>query len=106
MTNLLNTGPLEAKHGYVEITVGGMSCGGCAQTVQQALSMMDGVVLAKVSHAAGKAQINYNPDKVTVQQLQEAIQKAGYQAGEPTTRKIQIVSQNPTSGCCCSPKNT
>ena len=94
-------------HGdHIEIPVGGMSCGGCAQTVQQALFALDGVIAARVNHADAKAQIHFEPSRVSVAQIQEAIRKAGYQAGEP------ITAGNPASGCkgqaasacCCAKK--
>lgn len=102
----MNSETQETHGDHIEIPVGGMSCGGCAQTVQQALSALDGVIAARVNHADGKAQIHFEPSRVSVPQIQEAIRNAGYQTGEP------IAAGNAASGCkgqarsaCCCAKN-
>ena len=51
-----------------ELTVGGMHCGNCVRHVQEALGEIDGVT-AEVRH----------PAEVTVQQLLDAIDEAGYE---------------------------
>lgn len=91
---------------HIELPVNGMSCGGCAQTVQQALFALDGVIAARVNHADGKAQIHFEPSRVSVTQLQEAIRKAGYQAGEPiaTGNSASGCNGQTSSGCCCAKK--
>lgn len=67
---------------HIELTVRGMSCGGCAQTVQKALTGLDGVTDAKVSHTQAKAQVTYEPQRVNVGRMKEVIRKAGYEVGE------------------------
>ena len=60
------------------LDIGGMACGGCANTVRQALLAVDGVVQAEVSHADGRAEVVYDPAKVQPAVLQSAIVAAGY----------------------------
>ncbi len=61
------------------LKVTGMACGGCSNTVQQALLALDGVTAAEVSHAEGRAQVTFDPAKVTLEQLRQTIVAAGYQ---------------------------
>ncbi|HEY3328003.1 MAG TPA: heavy metal-associated domain-containing protein [Novimethylophilus sp.] len=91
----------------IEIPVIGMSCGGCAQHIQQALSELQGVMQATVSHTEAKAHIRYAPEQVTVQQIIKAIIKAGYQAGEPlaTDKTTHPHQQQANRPCCCAKKN-
>ncbi len=94
-------------HGdHIELPVNGMSCGGCAQTVQQALYALNGVIAARVNLADGKAQIHFEPSQVSVPQIQEAIRKAGYQAGEPIAAGSAAsgCKGQTSSACCCAKK--
>ena len=59
-----------------ELTVGGMSCGNCVRHVQEALSEIPGV-RAEVELAAGTAAVEH-PATVTVQDLLDAVDEAGY----------------------------
>ena len=62
----------------VTLKISGMACGGCANSVQQALLALDGVLAAAVSHADAAAQIDYDPARVSREQLAAAITAAGY----------------------------
>jgi copper chaperone CopZ len=60
------------------ITVGGMSCGGCASSVKKALERVPGVVEATVSFEQSRADVN--APGVDRDQLVQAIVKAGFEA--------------------------
>lgn len=66
---------------HIEISVIGMSCGGCAQRVQQALSACKGILQASVSHVEAKASVDYLPGQVTEEEIREIINKTGYRVG-------------------------
>lgn len=59
------------------ITVEGMSCEGCEQTVEEALQDATGVTSVSVDHESGTATINGDAD---TQALVDAINDAGYEA--------------------------
>ncbi|WP_435158502.1 heavy-metal-associated domain-containing protein [Haladaptatus sp. DFWS20] len=59
------------------ITVEGMSCGHCEQTVEDALRSIDGITDATANHEAEQASIKGDAD-VTV--LVQAVENAGYTA--------------------------
>ncbi len=55
--------------------VEGMSCDGCANTVQRALEQTDGVVNAQVDHEKDSAEITH---RLTDNEIASVVQGAGY----------------------------
>ncbi len=55
-----------------------MTCGHCELSVQEALDDLDGVERAKADHATGDVEVDYDEDKVSVEQMGEAIEEVGY----------------------------
>ena len=64
----------------LKLRVTGMTCGHCRTKVEQALKTASGVYSAVVDLQAGEAEIDFNDDAATAQQLIAAIEKAGYGA--------------------------
>jgi Cu+-exporting ATPase len=62
----------------VSIGITDMSCANCAETNQQALEDVPGVISAAVNYATDEATVEYNPAEVTREQLYDAIEDAGY----------------------------
>ncbi len=63
----------------VDLTLEGMSCTACAETIQEALEALDGVEEASVNFSAETARVRHGPS-VTPEQLVEAVADAGYEA--------------------------
>ncbi len=63
-----------------KLRVIGMSCGHCRQKVEHALKQVDGVYTAVVDLQDGNAEVDFNDDVVTVQQLVASVARAGYEA--------------------------
>lgn len=59
--------------------VGGMSCAVCANSVEATLNQLPGVVQASVNFANHTVRTTYNPKMVRPEQLQNAVQAAGYE---------------------------
>ena len=55
-----------------------MTCGHCELSVQEALDDLVGVERAKADHATGDVEVDYDEDKVSVEQMGEAIEEVGY----------------------------
>lgn len=55
-----------------------MSCGHCELSVQEALDELDGVEKAKADHTKGEVELTYDAGRVTDEELQEAVEEAGY----------------------------
>lgn len=62
----------------VTLRVRGMTCGGCATSVEKALKATEGVESARVSFERGKAVIRYDDQKITVDKLRMVIQSTGF----------------------------
>jgi Cu+-exporting ATPase len=69
----------------VTISVGGMSCATCANTIEEALLSLDGVQAASVNLASDKVTITYDPQVVRVPDLKRAIRDSGYEVIEAET---------------------
>jgi len=78
---------------HLELTVGGMTCPHCPPMVGKALSAIDGVTVARVNLASGRAAIDYDPGRVRVIDLVNAIRGAGYVPGTATIR-LRIASMH------------
>ena len=60
------------------LQIEGMHCAGCANSVEKALSDVEGVSKASVNLATEKAFIEFENNQVTREKLKEAVQNAGY----------------------------
>ena len=63
-----------------KLHITGMTCGHCQAKVEQALKGIAGVYSAIVDLQDGEAEIDFNDDSITTQQLMAAVMKAGYGA--------------------------
>ncbi|MBQ9663568.1 MAG: sulfite exporter TauE/SafE family protein [Oscillospiraceae bacterium] len=65
-----------------EIQVRGMICRACTESVEEALLQTRGVLSAKVRYYKGLATVEYDPDLVTPELLEQRILSAGYETGD------------------------
>ena len=70
-------------HEKVIIPVTGMSCGGCAGSVQRALARHPGVSAATVNLGENNATVEFDPAATSAGALVETIHAAGYGAALP-----------------------
>lgn len=66
-----------------ELTIGGMTCTGCVQAVQQALNRTEGVLEASVSLTPPLAAVAYLPEATSPEALAASVGRAGYEAVLP-----------------------
>lgn len=71
----------------VEIPIEGMSCMSCVANVKKTLSDLEGVSEVKVSLENKKTTLHYNPQKISLDTIQQTINKIGYKAGKPQELK-------------------
>ena len=64
----------------VKLRVTGMTCGHCQAKVEKALKGVSGVYSAVIDLPDGEAEVDFEDDTVTTQELVAAIVKAGYGA--------------------------
>ena len=67
---------------HLDIT--GMTCANCSATVGDALESLDGVVEANANFATDEGSVEYDPDEVSLEEIYEAIEDAGYGAVSDT----------------------
>ncbi len=66
----------------ITVKVEGMSCDHCRMNVENALKSLDGILQVKVSLEKNKADITYDPSKVTFDKMKSAVDDAGYKIVE------------------------
>lgn len=69
----------------VLIPIEGMTCAACAKRIEDVVGKLAGVESVAVNFATEKAGIKYNPNRVRLSQIKQAIAKAGYKALEIQT---------------------
>ena len=55
-----------------------MSCAACAANVEQVIRNLSGVETAAVNFADNTLSVEYDPETITPQRMQEAVRAAGY----------------------------
>ena len=60
------------------IDVAGMSCATCSATVADAIESLQGVLEASVNFATDEATVSFNPESVTLEEIYDVIEDAGY----------------------------
>ncbi|MCK5547857.1 MAG: HAD-IC family P-type ATPase, partial [Thermoplasmata archaeon] len=58
--------------------ISGMTCASCAMNIEMALNDLDGVSKAAVNLATEKVAVEYDPEKVGIDELEKAVIDAGY----------------------------
>jgi Cu+-exporting ATPase len=71
----------------------GMSCAGCANSIESAIKDVSGVNECSVNFGAEQAVVHYNPDKTSVEQIQQAVDEAGY-AAAPIDEQQMITGED------------
>lgn len=64
----------------IQLTVTGMTCGGCVASVQKVLSALPGVQTVEVTLTPGQARVVYDPARVDRDALIKAVVDAGFGA--------------------------
>lgn len=60
------------------LSVNGMSCEHCVKAVKGAVGQLNGVDSVNVDLKGKKTTIEFDPEKVTVKQIKDAIEDQGY----------------------------
>lgn len=60
------------------LTVTGMKCGGCENTVTTKLTALNGVLSVKASHQDKRVDVEFDPAQVDLDDIEDAIAEAGF----------------------------
>ena len=71
------------------LSIGGMSCASCVNTVEEAVGELDGVLSASVNLVTEKLTVRYDPQRVRVAQIKKAVVDAGYEVLEAMTQDLE-----------------
>ncbi|XP_021730778.1 copper-transporting ATPase RAN1-like isoform X1 [Chenopodium quinoa] len=64
----------------IQVSVGGMTCAACSNSVESALLAVNGVFNASVALLQNKADVVFNPDLIKDADIKSAIEDAGFEA--------------------------
>ncbi len=62
----------------ITLKVGGMTCGGCETSVQNALKRLDGVIVADADSERGEVKVRFDDARVDVGALGDRVVSMGY----------------------------
>ncbi|KAJ6933592.1 hypothetical protein NC651_008861 [Populus alba x Populus x berolinensis] len=77
---LIQEGTSDRSTQVCRIRINGMTCTSCSSTVEQALQAIPGVQKAQVALATEEAEVHYDPNTLSYNQILEAINDTGFEA--------------------------
>ncbi|MGI1658712.1 MAG: heavy metal translocating P-type ATPase [Desulfitobacterium sp.] len=81
------------------LRIEGMTCAACAKAVERVTKKLEGVIESNVNLATEKLNISFDDGKLTVGDIQAAIEKAGYKALTDTVTKTMKVEGMTCAAC-------
>lgn len=81
---------------HVTVGVTGMTCAACSSRIEKVLNKVDGVE-AQVNLTTEKANLDYDPEKVSLEDITEKIEKLGYGV---ETEKVEFDITGMTCAAC------
>ncbi|XP_027184980.1 copper-transporting ATPase RAN1 [Coffea eugenioides] len=85
---VINSSKIPANLRRIQVRVTGMTCAACSNSVEAALSGLDGVAKASVALLQNKADVVFDPSLVKDEDIKNAVEDAGFEAEiipEPST---------------------
>ncbi len=73
-----------------KVAIGGMTCASCSSAVERTLNKLDGVKLAQVNLATESATIEFEGDKLSLDDIKKAVSKIGYSVLEELDEKKRM----------------
>lgn len=77
----------------VEMTIEGMSCASCSAAVERATRKLDGVLSAQVNLTTNRGGFEYDPSKIKLSEIKDAIEKVGYTPRDVEGEKAHDLEQ-------------
>jgi copper chaperone CopZ len=84
--------PVQLEATAMEVSIGGMSCLACEETIQRNVGKLEGIKSVKASFTAGNAIIEYYPGMIDSVKIKETITGSGY-----TAKKCIVPQANATA---------
>jgi copper chaperone len=64
----------------IRLSIEGMTCAGCVNSVTRVLTALPGVAECDVSLTKARAKVTYDPAQTGVEAMKQAIERTGYKA--------------------------
>ncbi|MFP4647015.1 MAG: heavy metal translocating P-type ATPase [Candidatus Acetothermia bacterium] len=90
----------QEKKEKADLGIEGMTCASCAQAVEKSLVDLEGTEDVNVNIATNKASLAYDPDKVSKDDMAEAVEQAGYRLAEGEGGKAEVDIEGMTCASC------
>lgn len=90
---------MDTKMNVDDIKISGMTCASCAKAVERAVKKLDPSVKANVNMATEKLSISYDKTKLKEEDIEKAIEKAGFTVIKQVKNKEVII---PIGGMTCA----
>lgn len=74
---------------HMQYDIEGMTCASCSQTIEKVINKLDGVKTASVNLATEKMVVDFNPSKLSSNDIIEAVKNSGYSAKESLSQEAQ-----------------
>ncbi len=71
----------------INLTVNGMTCGGCSSKAEKLLLAFNGIFTMAASHTENSVTISFEPKKISLDKVIDAIEDAGFEVaiiGDPS----------------------
>jgi len=78
-----------AESALYEVSINGMTCTGCENTIQSNLLKVPGIISVKASHTLGNAIVKYEPAQVDSVKIKEVVDGLGYDAVKVISRQAE-----------------
>jgi len=88
---------MPVKSTTVELPVEGMTCASCVRRIERALAKVEGVSEATVNLASAKARVAFDSSVATIEQLNAAVERAGYRVRSLPPREAAAVADSDAS---------
>ena len=75
------------------IAILGMMCAGCSARVEQKLNGLDGIGTAVVNLTSRTALVEYDPQRITLEQMKEELSKIGYEMVIEEDRNVEAIER-------------
>lgn len=79
-----------------ELKVSGMDCASCAQKIEKSLKKLDGVKEIEVNFVSEKVEIEFDEDKISLDEIKGEIVKLGYEVEEKKDKEETGEKENKT----------
>lgn len=79
----------------IDLDIEGMHCAACSASIERVVNKMDGVERCNVNLVMNSAQVVYDPKKVKLQEILQAIAKAGFVASVKVEKEEVKVEKKP-----------